>query len=150
MAETPAHMAEAVPAAMAPAVIELPAEPGEPRKRKPPRRRRARFVGIRFDEEEFARLDGRARDAGLTAGAYLRSCALGDAGPRAKRRVPVDREELARLSVAVGRVGNNVNQIAHALNSGGDVVPAEIVEAIGAVMETLGDIRRVMGRDRER
>jgi hypothetical protein len=73
---------------------------------------------------------------------------LGDAGPRAKRRVPVDREELARLSVAIGRVGNNVNQIAHALNAGGDVMPAEIALAIGMVTETLGDIRRTLGRDR--
>jgi len=150
MPEAPARMAEAASAAVALPVVELPAVTVEPRKRKPPQRRRARFVGIRLDEEEFARLDGRARDAGLTAGAFLRSCALGDAGPRAKRRPPIEREELARLSAAVGRVGNNVNQIAHALNAGGDVVPAEIKSAIGAVMETLGDIRRVMGRDRER
>ena len=144
MAEAPAHIAEA-----APAIVEFPAGAGEPRKRKPPRRRRARFVGIRLADDEFARLDGRAREAGLSAGAYLRSCALGDSGPRAKRRVPVDREELARLSVAIGRVGNNVNQIAHALNAGGDVMLAEIAVAIGAVMETLGDIRRTLGRDRQ-
>ena len=49
-------------------------------------------------------------------GAYIRAATLGDAGPRARRRAPVDIAALMQALVALNRVGNNQNQIAHALN----------------------------------
>ena len=51
----------------------------------------------------------------------LISAALGGAGVRARPCAAVDRQLLARANADLNRVGNNINQIAHALNAGRDV-----------------------------
>jgi hypothetical protein len=96
------------------ALVRLPAPESTPRKR--PKRRRGHVEQFRTDDAEHAVLAERARDAGLTVGAYLRASALGDAGPRARRRLPVDREALAHAVAEFNRAGGNLNQIARALN----------------------------------
>ena len=55
-------------------------------------------------------------DAGLSIGAYLRTLAFGKPGPRAVRRPPIERKELARLLGHLGKIGSNINQIAHRYN----------------------------------
>jgi hypothetical protein len=87
-----------------------------PRAPRKPNRKRQRVVRFRLDDAESDALEERARASGLAVGAYLRACGLGDAGPRARRRAPVDRELLARTNAELNRVGNNLNQIARALN----------------------------------
>jgi hypothetical protein len=49
-------------------------------------------------------------------GAYLRATALGTPGPRAVRRPSVERRELGRILGHLGKVGSNINQLAHAYN----------------------------------
>ena len=71
---------------------------------------------IRCTEEERAAIKAAADRAGLGVGAFLRAAALGDAGPRAVRRPPIERKELARLLGHLGKVGSNLNQLAHAYN----------------------------------
>ncbi|MEJ0051716.1 MAG: hypothetical protein WDN02_11030 [Methylovirgula sp.] len=78
---------------------------------------RTRFIAVRCTAEEHAAIDAAATAAGLSIGAYLRAQALGDPGPRSVRRPPVERKELARLIGLLGKLGSNVNQIAHAFNS---------------------------------
>jgi hypothetical protein len=77
---------------------------------------RAKFVAARMSDPEYAVLDHKAREAGLSIGAYLRACALGDAGPRAQKRPHVNTELLSYAVTQLNRVGNNANQIAHRLN----------------------------------
>ena len=79
------------------------------------------FISVRCTAKERARIDEAARQAGLSIGAYLRFLALGEAGPRAVRRPPVERKELARLLGHLGKVGSNINQLAHAFNRDGRV-----------------------------
>src|ERR1700730_5013424 len=74
------------------------------------------FVSVRCTAKERSMIDGAAAQAGLSIGAYLRALALGSAGPRAVRRPPVERKELARLLGHLGKVGSNLNQLAHAFN----------------------------------
>ena len=74
------------------------------------------FISVRCTAEERSKIDDAARQAGLSIGAYLRSLALGSAGPRAVRRPPIERKELARLLGHLGKVGSNLNQLAHAFN----------------------------------
>jgi hypothetical protein len=96
------------------ALIELPAPAAA---KKKPNRRRNRHVFVRLDEDELAELERRSRDAGLSVGAYFRQSALGKAGARSKRAPPTDEGRLtAAHTVAVKRVGVNVNQGIHALN----------------------------------
>ena len=80
------------------------------------RTREASSFAVRCTEKERAAIKPKARPRpGSSVGAFLRALALGDAGPRAVRTPPVERKELARLLGHLGKVGSNVNQLAHAL-----------------------------------
>jgi hypothetical protein len=79
-------------------------------------RQRLRTIAVRCTDTEYAVIQEKASNAGLFAAANLRAAALGNPGLRAVRRQPVDRQELCRLLGELGRVGNNLNQIARALN----------------------------------
>ncbi len=119
------------------------------------KRRRGKLAHVRLSDDEHIRLKGAADSSGLALGAYLRSCALGDAGPRAARKPPIQRRELARLLGQIGKLGGNVNQIARALNTliatDGDDDPygltddikaaaVEVAEMRAAVMKALGRV----------
>lgn len=101
---------------------------------------------IRCTEEERVAIKAAADQAGLSVGAFVRALALGDAGPRAVRRPPVERKELARLLGHLGKVGSNINQLAHAYNSVRcipgfaelEAVRKEIGEMRDALMKALG------------
>lgn len=95
--------------------------PAKRRAKMPPARMRVkdargRFIAVRCSDAEHASIAEKAAQTGLSIGAFLRSLALGDAGPRAVRRPPVERKELARLLGHLGKVGSNINQLAHAFN----------------------------------
>jgi hypothetical protein len=97
---------------------------GAPAKKRartvPPRMRvkdaRTRIIPVRCNESERTAISEKATQAGLSVGALLRALALGSPGPRAVRRPPVERKELARLQGQLGKIGSNVNQLAHAFN----------------------------------
>jgi hypothetical protein len=89
-------------------------EPAAPKK---PNRRRRHVERFRTDDEEHAELERRARDAGLTVHAYCRMRTLGDPGPRARRRAPVDATALTQGLVAFNRQHSNYNQAIRALNT---------------------------------
>jgi Mobilization protein NikA len=104
------------------------------------------FISVRCTAEERATIDAAATQAGLSVGAYLRALAFGSPGPRAVRRPPIEREELARLLGLLGKLGSNVNQIARAVNMTRNLPSwselAEIRHDIGlmraALMKALG------------
>jgi hypothetical protein len=84
---------------------------------KKPKRQKARFVGIRFDDAGLDEAQRRAREAGLSLGAYARQRMIDDAGPRAKRAPPTETSRLrAQHITAINRAGNLVNQGIFALN----------------------------------
>ena len=112
------------------------------------KRRRLRLAQIRLDDAEQAKLEERASASGLSTGAYLRAAALGGAGVRAKPRASVDRQLLARANADLNRVGNNINQIAHALNAGRDP-PHVLAEAMVDLRDVLSALRRAAGYDRQ-
>jgi len=109
---------------------------------------RVRIRTLRFSREEDAAVEESASQAGLSFGAFLRALALGSAGPRAVRRPPVERKELARLLGGVGKLGSNVNQLTHAYNSVG--VRPELAE-LTAIKEELRVMRaallKALGRE---
>ncbi len=104
------------------------------------------FVSVRCTAEDRASIDEEATKAGLSKGAYLRALALGAPGPRAVRRPPVERKELARLLGHLGKVGSNVNQIARAYNASGALpgyselvaIRQHIVQMRDALIKALG------------
>jgi hypothetical protein len=129
------------------------AVPAERTRRRPPQRGRAggrtRAKSLWLTDDEYALLEAKATDSGLSVSSYLRSCALGDSGPRARRRPPIEIEFLARANADLNRVGNNLNQIAHALNSNGNPAEAVIAVAASDLRETLAAMRQALGYDRQ-
>jgi hypothetical protein len=106
------------------------------------------FIAVRCTAQERAKIDENAAQAGLSVGAYLRSLALGSPGPRARRRPPIERKELARFLGHLGKVGSNVNQIAHAYNSRGRTPGLDDLTAIRMAVGELRDaVMTALGRD---
>lgn len=99
------------------------------------------FISVRCTAKERATIDEAAQRAGLSVGAYLRTLALGSPGPRAVRRPPIERRELARLLGHLGKIGSNLNQLARAYNSLGRLpTRPELIQAredIGTMREAL-------------
>lgn len=110
------------------------------------KRQRAKQALVRFTDEEFAFLAARADRAGLTHAAYIRATVLGTPGPRAQRRAPADQEALRAALGQLGRVGNNLNQIARVLNAGEDHDPAELRYSLAAYLEVRDAILTALGK----
>jgi hypothetical protein len=106
------------------------------------------FISVRCTAQERTKIDDAATEAGLSVGAYLRSLALGKAGPRAVRRPPIERKELARLLGHLGKVGSNLNQLAHAYNRGERVPALAELTAMRKEVEEIRDaLMAALGRD---
>jgi len=110
------------------------------------KRRRIRQSLVRWTDEEFSAVSAKADKAGLALGAFIRDVALGDAGPRAQRRPPADHVTLRKILGNIGRIGNNINQIARALNSGELIRLPELKEALRAILAIRGAIFEALGK----
>lgn len=97
--------------------------------------------------EERAQLEALSSRSGLAAGAFMRAAAFGGAGPRAQRRPSADHAVLRQLLGELGRVGNNINQIARALNSGQPADLPQLKEALTAYLGVRNAIYRALGKD---
>jgi hypothetical protein len=103
---------------------------------------------IRCTERERVAIKAAADQAGLSVGAFVRTLALGDAGPRAVRRPPIERKELARLLGHLGKVGSNLNQLAHAFNRDARVPDrAELNDMRQYVAQMRDALLAALGRD---
>ncbi len=95
------------------------------------KRLRTAHLTIRLTPDERAVIDNNADRAGLTSGSYARQVLLGAPAPRQVRRPPVERKEVVRLLGQLGYVGNNLNQIARAINSGEEGDQQALVQGLG-------------------
>lgn len=109
------------------------------------RRQRVRILPVRCTPAEYAAIHALAEAAALPAGTYLRAVALGHPGPRAQRRPPVDRQELARLLGHLGKIGGNLNQVARALHQRDYPPLDEIKAALAAITESRALVRKAIG-----
>ena len=108
------------------------------KKRSEARQRQRRFQ-VRILEEEYTDLKALAEREGLTIGSYIRHVAiekpLEKKTTRAKRRPTIEVQALSKLISDIGRVGNNVNQIARGINQGDTPLAADIREALASLRE---------------
>ena len=82
---------------------------------------------------------------GLTLGSYIRSTLLPRARTLSRRRPRVDEAAIAKLYASLNRIGNNINQIAHAMNAD-QVQEAAALERIEAeFIATLKAARLALG-----
>ena len=110
------------------------------------KRARTAHLTIRLSAEERAAIDEAARRSGLTSGSYARQLLLGAPTPRQVRRPPIERQELARLLGQLGRIGSNLNQLAHAANSGLPVARIDIADALNGLRAMRDAILAALGR----
>lgn len=108
-------------------------------------RQRAARVTVRFLPDEHAELEARASAAGLSPSAYLRACALGDAGPRARRSPTVERSLAAHAIADLNKAGSNLNQIARAVNMEQWPGSSSMIEATEAVKRAATMILQAFG-----
>ena len=131
----------------------MDATPAEIPKRKAPWTGRgrvpdpkSRISTIRWTAGQYATVSAAADAAGLAIGPFLRTAALGDAGPRPVRRPAADQRQLARLLGLLGNLTGNVNQISRAFNRDqvqpdfDDIaaIRREVFEMRAALMTALG------------
>jgi hypothetical protein len=107
--------------------------------------KRDRPVTIRFAAHERDAAEDRARAAGLSISDYGRHCMLDHDMPRrlprpARRPPFVIPAECRELYQSLARVGNNLNQMAHALNLG-DTPALRDVRA--AIHDVVVEVRRI-------
>ena len=139
---------ERLPLSVVPATGEAAAElPKLPRTRRRVTDRKDHHVTVRLTAETRADLAERAARAGLSLGAYMRFLASGSPGPRAVRRPPVERAELARLLAEFGKIGSNVNQLARVANTHGELPDRATLASIARhVQESRRALMQVLGR----
>lgn len=112
-----------------------------------PKRQRDLLMAFRCLAHERTAIRANADKAGLAVGAFLRAAALGSPGPRAKRRPPADHQVLRQLLGHLGRIGNNINQIARRLNAGAQADIPELREALTAYLEIRNGIFSALGME---
>ena len=96
-------------------------------------RRDVRIV-TRWTPPEWKRVCEVAARLGVTRSAYVRQQTL----TAARRRQPVPADLDPELRRELGRIGNNLNQIARALNIGEQVKPAKleaVIDELGSLLE---------------
>lgn len=106
------------------------------------------LINLRCTYHEREAIKGAADEAGLSVGAFLRLLALGDAGPRAVRKPPIERAELARLHGELGKIGSNVNQIAKAVHMTRNLPSwSELAEIKADIAVIRAAVLKALGRD---
>ena len=100
---------------------------------------------VRLSVDERAELVRRAEAAELSLGAYWKSAVFNLPPPRKSRRPSVDRMELAKLLGQLGRVGNNINQLARTLNAEGSVEIPELTNALKDLADMRAAVMHVLG-----
>lgn len=111
------------------------------------KRQRNKRNTVRWSDDEFNRAAAKADNAGLGLAAFMRTATLGDAGPRAQRRPPADHKALREILGHVGRIGNNINQIARALNAGEKASLPDLKKALSAYLDIRNAIFTALGKD---
>ena len=93
-------------------------------------RKKYRMIGIRVDETERAEIDAKAEAAGLKVASYCRDILLSSPTTRRVKKPSIDDVLLSRTLAELGKIGANLNQIAHRLNEGKGVGPERIANAL--------------------
>jgi len=109
-------------------------------------RQRKRHIKVHLSEGEYAAVEDRANRSGLSLSSLARTALLGAEVP-VTRRPPVEKKLLAQALGQLGKLGSNLNQIAHRTNQGREPL-AELVEAELAELRVVRDtIMKALGRD---
>lgn len=112
------------------------------------RQRNQQYI-VRFTDAERLLLLANADEAGLTPSSWLRQSGLKKPAPRAKRRPPRDETLLRQILAQAGKIGGNVNQIAHSLHIAKIKTPPAFQEARAAILDIRNALFDALGVNRK-
>ena len=119
-----------------------------PKKNLPPGKER-KFT-IRMTDAMYEALEAEANAAGLSTSEYARSLLL-DHRPVVKQEIVYDCEELLHTLGEMGKIGSNLNQIAHYLNGGNPFdahLKSEVMQGIIALYKIRDAVKDMAGEYR--
>lgn len=117
----------------------------EVKRKRSEQRERQHAVRVRLNDAERVTLEEKASSTSLSLSAYMRTCALGKPGPRAKRSPMLNQEIASDAIAALNKAGSNLNQIARAINENRAPPAPEITEAADAVRQAALSILNAFG-----
>ena len=94
------------------------------------RQKNAPPLSVRVTPAERAEIEAAAEEAKLTVASYIRETVLTAPQTKKVRRPSLDRTLLGQILGQLGKVGGNLNQIAHRLNEGRGVGTAKLEAAL--------------------
>ncbi|RKE21975.1 MobC family plasmid mobilization relaxosome protein [Streptomyces sp. TLI_171] len=113
----------------------------KPRRRSRNPRERTHKTTTRLSDSEKAEITAAAAQRAVTVARFLAAAALavarGSTTVHSNDQLDAAIDELAALRTALARIGNNINQIAHHINAGGQPRSGELAYATTALVRTL-------------
>lgn len=124
------------------------AEPKKPRQKSGSETRRtyARPIQIRVTPAERLEFESLAAQMGLSVPSFIRAMILTDPEIKATRRPTLDRVLMADLLGKLGKLGNNINQIAHRLNEGRGVGSNRMAAALDDFAELKNKVLEALNK----
>lgn len=121
---------------------------GRPKKEMPPSK--GRKFTIRLTDVMYESLEQDAVKAGLSVSEYARELLLNNR-PVVKHEIVFDSEELLHVLGDMGKIGSNLNQIAHHLNDGGGWsanLKSEVLQGVIAIYKIRDMVKEMAGEYR--
>jgi hypothetical protein len=115
-------------------------------------RQRKIVLTARFNADEAAAIREKADKRGQSVGGLIRNALLDAPATPIVRRPPVNAKAIALVLGQLGKIGSNINQIAHHLNAGRPLSRKEdlIDEALRDVLEMRLACLQALGFERNR
>jgi hypothetical protein len=103
---------------------------------------------LRWNAQDYARLQADADRAGMTVGTYIRSCVLEAPAPGERRRASVNLQALTKALALVNRMGSSLHQIARFMNFNRILYPDEVIRALRGFDEMVFALMDAIRRER--
>lgn len=115
-----------------------------------PKKKRCKYphhIDLRISDELFEKISNEAIATDLTLSEYLRQL-LSKRRPTIKNHIVADYPEIKKLTAEFGKIGSNINQIAHYYNAGGDFnseIHKQLERALTQLYEMKFKVERMCG-----
>ena len=108
---------------------------------------RTHLIAFRLTDLEYELVTEKAKEAGISASAFIRNLIL-EGNVTIHYEIVADIPELQKLTAELGKIGNNLNQIAKYFNMGGvrsKSMQDEIHDCITKLFEMREDVKKMAG-----
>ena len=108
-------------------------------------RQKSKIVGVRLSEVEYAEAKEKAERQNVSLPTYFREAVLSKVETKGRPAPRSFDVKLLSMTIgALGKIGNNLNQIAHRLNEGGGVGLERLASVFEQLEITMKEIVKVL------